>query len=189
MADANAAVITTLQQDVLTVAAVERILTTVLDTARTRPDAIERDRGAVQAELDRVTAELGRLTDALAAGRPLESVQDGITAREHRRAELRARLEQLNGLQRVATVDPGALAGHIQARLTDWQGLLERHSAQARQILRRLLVGRLVFTPKTDATGTYYEFTGEATYGKLLAGVAGSKGWCPRGESNTRSRV
>jgi hypothetical protein len=55
--------------------------------------------------------------------------------------------------------------------------------------LRKLLVGRLVFTPKTDATGAYYEFTGQASYGKLLTGVAGLNWWCPRGESNTRPRV
>jgi hypothetical protein len=136
-----------------------------------------------------VTTELQRLTDALATGQAFASVQDAIASRESRRTALQARLAHLDGLQRVAALDPETLAASVQARLTDWQGLLERQPAQARQILRKLLVGRLVFTPKADQTGAWYEFTGQATYGKLLAGVAGSKGWCPRGESNTRPRV
>jgi site-specific DNA recombinase len=189
MADANTAVLATLQRDVLTPEAVARVVTAALDIVRDRPDIHAQDRTAVQAELDRVTAELQRLTDALAAGQEFTSVQDAIAARESRRTALRARLAHLDGLQHVATLDPETLAASVQARLTDWQGLLERHPAQARQILRKLLVGRLVFTPRTDASGAYYEFTGEASYGKLLAGVAGSKEWCPRGESNTRPRV
>jgi hypothetical protein len=181
MADANTAVLVTLQRDVLTPEAVARVVTAALDTVRERPDALAQDRATVQAELDRVTAELARLTDALAAEQAFTLVQDAIAARESRRTALQARLAHLDGLQRVATLDPETLAASVPARLTDWQGLLERHPAQARQILRKLLVGRLIFTPQADQTGAWYEFTGQATYGKLLAGVAGSKEWCPRG--------
>ncbi len=47
-----------------------------------------------------------------------------------------------------------------------------RQVAQARQILRKLLVGRLTFTSKEDANGRYYEFTGQGTLGRLLEGIA-----------------
>ena len=51
--------------------------------------------------------------------------------------------------------------------MDDWWGLLRRHVPQARQILRKLLVDRVVFTPRTD----HYEFVGPWTLGKLVSGV------------------
>ena len=183
MADANTAVLATLQRDVLTPEAVARVVTTALDTVRDRPDAHAQDRATVQAELDRVTAELQRLTDALAAGQAFASVQDAIAARESRRTALQARLAHLDGLQRVATLDPETLAASVQARLTDWQGLLERHPAQARQILRKLLVGRLVFTPKTDADRGLVRVHGAGHLRQAAGGRGRVKRWCPRGES------
>ena len=51
--------------------------------------------------------------------------------------------------------------------MDDWWGLLRRHVPQARQILRKLLVDRVVFTPRTD----HYEFGGPWTLGKLVSGV------------------
>ena len=42
---------------------------------------------------------------------------------------------------------------------------------QARQILRKLVVGRFVFTPLADAEGRYYEFAGQGALDKLLAGI------------------
>ena len=89
-------------------------------------------------------------------------------------------------MTKAATLAPDTLGTAIRTRLADWQGALERHPAQARQILRKLLVGRLVFTPEVEADGTAcYTFTGEAAYGRLLAGVIpGSNQWCREGESN-----
>jgi hypothetical protein len=43
-----------------------------------------------------------------------------------------------------------------------------RRVAQARQILRHLLVGRITFTPQTDGT---MEFVGRASIGPLVAGT------------------
>ena len=48
-------------------------------------------------------------------------------------------------------------------------------------MLRQLLVGRLVCTPRQLPAGRFYEFSGTATYGELLAGVVG--GLVPPGES------
>ena len=68
-------------------------------------------------------------------------------------------------------MDPLALREDLGARLDDWQGLLERQPIQARQILRKLLVGRLSFEPFEDAAGRGYHIRGQATYGRLLSGV------------------
>ena len=55
--------------------------------------------------------------------------------------------------------------------LTDWQGLVEGEPAQARQILRKLLEGRLVMKPRIDTSGRFYDWSVTATYGRIWAGV------------------
>ena len=39
-------------------------------------------------------------------------------------------------------------------------------------MVRKLVDGRLVFTPKTDAGIQYYEFRGQGNLGRLLEGAA-----------------
>jgi hypothetical protein len=180
MPAANAAVLATLRRDVLTPDAVATVLAKTLARYRDTPDTAAAERAGLTRELARVTAELTRLTDALAVGEALEALRAGLVTRTRRQAELQAQLARLDGLERAAVVAPATLTATIAARLTDWQGGLKRHPAQARQILRKLLVGRLAFTPRQDETGAWYEFSGHASYGLLLAGVAGLKEWCPR---------
>jgi hypothetical protein len=50
--------------------------------------------------------------------------------------------------------------------LTDWRGLAAKHAQATRQLLRKLLVGRLVFTP--DAAGQVVRFTGRGTQAPLV---------------------
>jgi hypothetical protein len=68
-----------------------------------------------------------------------------------------------------------ALHHTLRAHLADWQGLLRAAPVQGCQILRKLLVGRVTFTPRTEGTERFYEYTGEATLGRLLGGVIGSR--------------
>jgi hypothetical protein len=75
---------------------------------------------------------------------------------------------------------------NLRERLTDWKGLLQRQTAEARQILRRLLLGRLVFTPREDEDGCYYEFAGQGSISTLLAGVVLPKVWWPQRDSTAR---
>jgi hypothetical protein len=74
----------------------------------------------------------------------------------------------------AARVDDEALWRDIAGRLADWQAILERQPIQARQILRKLLAGRLTFTPLPDLAG--YEIRGQASYGKLLGGLVPAGG-------------
>src|SRR5262245_44395685 len=58
-------------------------------------------------------------------------------------------------LAALRTPTPALVAGEltqaIERALGDWRGLLRRQTAQARQILGRLLPGRVVFTPNLEA--------------------------------------
>ncbi len=64
----------------------------------------------------------------------------------------------------------------LRRRLDDWQGLLNRHVPQARQILRKLLPHPLVLTPRIEGKRPQYEFSGQASLGKVLAGVMDESG-------------
>jgi hypothetical protein len=124
-------------------------------------------REALESRVRLLEAELRNLTNALAGGAHLASVQGAIEARERERGELLAQLEHLDGMARLSAPDPEAL----RRRLTDWQGLLEREPVQARQILKKLLEGRLAFAPFDKAGDVGYQIRGQATYGRLLSGV------------------
>src|SRR5439155_946177 len=64
--------------------------------------------------------------------------------------------------------DP-ALEREIRHRLADWRAMLRREVPEAREILRNLIVGRIVFKPRPEAR--VYEFSGRGSFGRLLAGT------------------
>ena len=94
-----------------------------------------------------------------------------MRSRERRRQEVSA---QLGSLAKPIVKMPDAdVYRELSRRLTDWQGLLERHPAEARGVLRDLLHGRLIVTPMLIKGVRWFEFKGEATYGALLRGLVG----------------
>ena len=58
----------------------------------------------------------------------------------------------------------------LKARLADTKALLSRHTPEARQMLPKLLVERLEFTPVEVNGRKGYRFTGAGSYGPLLDG-------------------
>src|SRR5262249_6089085 len=100
-----------------------------------------------------------------------------------------ARLDTVASLPRLSTT---ALAKDLHTRLKEWRSLLDAEPVKARQILRKLVDGRLVFTP--DPARQVYTFTGTASYGRLLAVSVVQlqpvqNEVCPRGDSNPRHAV
>jgi hypothetical protein len=61
----------------------------------------------------------------------------------------------------------------MRGTLDDWRGALRRHVPQSRQMLRKLLVGKLAMTPGRVGRKGTFDFGGEASLGRLLSGVAG----------------
>jgi len=132
--------------------------------------------------LDRVEEECRRLAGLLASGETLPSVLEVLREREARRVELRAELAHLRGAQRVAaTFDVGGLRAELGQWLADWRELLEGEPVQARQVLRKLLVSRLVWTPRVETGGAFYDYAADVSYGKLLAGVVPVRSMVPPG--------
>lgn len=175
----DAEVLGTIRRDVLAPDVLQAVITRALDL-RARPGDLAERRERLHAELRRVETELARFAEAVGAGEPLRSLLDAMKARERRRAELQAQLEHLDGLGRSAR-NPADMMHELSQRLTDWHGVLERHPVQARQLLRKLLDGRLILTPRIDETGRWYEVTGRAVYGRLLSGIVSVVGVVPPG--------
>jgi hypothetical protein len=96
-------------------------------------------------------------------GGPLATLITEMQRLEGHRHDLLARLEHLDGLARVAASwDPTALAGEFQTLLGEWHTLLRGEPVQARQILRKLITGRLRMTPEIRPDGRFYRWTGQA---------------------------
>jgi hypothetical protein len=142
-----------------------------LDTLRPSASEVTQRRRALEDELVDLERELARYARAVADVGPLASLLAEVQQREVRREHLTAQLQLVASAVTLAALDPAHVRRNLRERLTDWQGLLGRETAAARQILREVLVGRLIFTPRIDGTARYYEFTGQATLSGLLAGV------------------
>jgi hypothetical protein len=102
-----------------------------------------------------------------------------MRTREPRRQAI---LDQLGAIAVPERRQPMAEADiyrRLSARLTDWQGALERQPQRAREILQGLLVGRLVLAPKMIDGQRWFEYRGEATYGALPHGLVSVNGVVP----------
>jgi len=164
----NREVLSTLERDILQPKVVEAAVRKALERLRPQ-DPKEHDKLTV--DLAIVEAEAAHLAEAIASGGDIPALLDAVKEREKRRAYLQEELQAVEGLEKIAQLDLGKVKQDLRDRLTDWQGLLQRQPVQARQILRKLLVGRLVFTPQEDEGGRFYAFSGECSLGRVLEGV------------------
>lgn len=71
---------------------------------------------------------------------------------------------------------PKDVRQQLEGYLVAWRGLLRPNVAQGQQDLRRLIDGRLAFTPRDG----YYEFSGTGTVEPVLGGLV-QKLVSPRG--------
>jgi hypothetical protein len=118
----------------------------------------------------RLDGELRRLARVIATGgSDLSSLTAAVRERERERLRIQARVAELATRRQLARLDRARLDRDVRARLTDWQGLILGQPQHARQGLRKLLEGRLAFTPTAD--GTAVEFSGDGRLDPVLAGV------------------
>lgn len=178
MADADAAVLRVVEQTLMPPDVVDRALAHAERAILRERSAGERE--AVEAELAETKKAMRRLSSAIAKGGELEPLVAALETHERERAELQARLDALR--QPAPTLDPVAVRKQLNGYLRDWQGLLLGHVGQAQQVLRRLVIGRLVFTPQE---GGFYKFSGKGTVRPLLGSVVRMLA-SPRGVEDSR---
>jgi site-specific DNA recombinase len=143
------------------------------------PIAVQRSR--LQKEHVRIDHELANFANAIASGAKLDTITTAIKLRETRRTEIQSHLARL---AEPAPVDLSALRPKILALLADWKGLASRHVQVTRQLLRKLLIGRLTFTPGDQGV---IRFSGQGTLSPIIGLI--SAGSIMSGPNGIRTRV
>jgi predicted secreted protein len=133
-----------------------------------RPEALQTDVAGLRQQLAEVERAIARITDAIAAGGPIEALLVGLKQRQTRCDELRIAIAAREAAT-VRTFDPKTIEATVRAHAKRWRELLTSHVQDGRQLLREILVGPLRLTPE----GRSYRFEGEAALGTLVAGKAG----------------
>jgi len=128
-------------------------------------------RTELERELAAVAARLGRLASALAEGGPLETLVSEIKGQEDRKKALTAELEHLRSRETLSTLDAERLANDLWARAVDLKALLARRVPQTRQMLRKLLLDRILVDPITAGDRPGYRVSGSLNLGQLLEAV------------------
>jgi len=130
-------------------------------------------RPVLEAEIAEVRRREQRLVEAISQGSPgdaaPEALLNALRAEETRRKRLEEQLGTLPQPTPVVSVDRDRVARELCTRADDMQGVLRRQGAQAREALRTLLVDRFDCTPVLVAGTRGYAFTGDGTFGGLLA--------------------
>jgi DNA invertase Pin-like site-specific DNA recombinase len=164
MAEADAAVLAEIKRTLLHPEVVERALVHAERAIARGQSAGERE--ALQADLAETKRAMRRLSSAIAKGGELEALVTALQTQERQRAEQEARLAEL--ANPAPAMDAAAVRTQLNGYVRDWEALLRGQLGQAQQVLRRLIVGRLVFTPQADG---FYKFSGKGTVKPLLGGV------------------
>src|SRR5438874_1182815 len=109
-------------------------------------DAIDQQRAALLGQIRQLAAELSNLAEAIAKpGGEIPALLQAAKDRDIQRARCEQQLAALESARRLGRVERARVDHQVRDVLTDWQGLLTRHTPQAREVLRNVLEGRLIF--------------------------------------------
>jgi hypothetical protein len=123
---------------------------------------------ALRAELTSVEAERARYSAAIAAGVEPDAIAPELNARRERADRLRKQIALLEGSAQPRRGSSDDLERELRGYLTDWRGLLRGQPTVARQMIRKVVEGRIVLMPEEDDAGRCYRFTGQAGIGRLI---------------------
>jgi hypothetical protein len=153
MDNTDHAVLTTIERDLRRSEVVERAIEFAIDELR-GATAVERRREETLAQIRRLEAELARLTTAIASGGDLPALLAALKERQVERERHDRLLLGLDVTSRIGRTEIRRLELEIRQRLAAWQTMLQRQVPEAREILRNLVVGRIVFTPARKLAST-----------------------------------
>jgi site-specific DNA recombinase len=169
-----------IKQDVMDVAVLDA-LNRVLDTRlleeavslagqMLRANPIPDERLALERQLSVIETRLQHLVEAIATGRATDSVFTELQNHEAAKAGLVARIRGIDHLTDLSAMDGTRLTRTLADRVADVRGLLGRHIPHTRQLLRKLIPGRIVCAPFADGRGRGYALSAVGTYAGLLGG-------------------
>jgi site-specific DNA recombinase len=152
----------------------ERILERAVEKAAAklsgRRRAVPGRRAQLERDLADVEARIQRGLDALLAGTPAaDELRARLKVEKDRKAALAAELAALTpGRGAVAELDNKRLLQELRARVRDVRTVLGQDIPRTRQILRKMLVGRLEFRAFDEGARVGYRFTGRGSYAELM---------------------
>lgn len=167
--DVDAAVLQSIEQDVLNASVVTRALEIAVRQIQDLQEDPEQRRESLTKELRGLETELARFTQAIASGGSLPTIVSAIQEREARRQKVQTELALLDGTP-INRFDAKQVEAELRRYLDDFIGLAIRHPAQSRQILRKLLNNRIRLSRGADGRCC---FEGEAAIGRVINGLAG----------------
>ena len=176
MAAADTAILAAIESDVLRPEVVDAALTRAVEALLPKAEVLDRERTVATTALATVEGQVQRLIAAISASGHSPALLAALQTTETRRAALEQTLAMLGRQRQLTDPDVPSLRRDLRHRLVDWQGLLNRHVPQARQILRKLLPHPLTLTPRIEGKTRQYEFKGQASLGNVLTGVMDAGG-------------
>jgi hypothetical protein len=111
-----------------------------------------------------------RLVDAIAHGDNMDPLLTRLRTEGCRKKDLVAELNSHSA--HVVELDKVRLKHDLRSRVADAKSLLERHTIQARQILRKLHIKPLHYEVIEENGKPSFRVTGEGSYLYLLTGIA-----------------
>ena len=167
-------VLAALRKQVLSADVIDAEVARTIEKLNARPD--ELDCEGLRRDLAEVDTQIARLTTAIATGGALPSLLTALREREADRQRLADEIAAREAMQRVPALLPGALGAALRERLEEWTAPLSEHVAHARQILRKIIKGRLVLSPDPTIESGYSVVSGDADYSKFFSGIVLAKG-------------
>jgi hypothetical protein len=127
---------------------------------------------AMRAQLTQQLAEtetaLTRLTAAIAADGNVPALVAAIKTADDTRQSLQARI---SALARPVPAFDRSLEGQLRGVVDEWRAVLGRQVAATRQIMTKLVDGRVTFQPEECDGRAGFRFQATGTVAKLLDGV------------------
>jgi site-specific DNA recombinase len=160
-------------RDVLDERVVHRAVDLAFEQLQSEKAPDEARRSQLELELATVEQRIQRGLDALldGIGAP-EELQARLREEKARKQALTEELEHLRGRQVVVSLDTARLKRDLAQRVKEMVALLSRHTVQARQALRRLLVDKIDMEPVVQGGRRGYRLSGRLTFGRLFQGEA-----------------
>ena len=124
---------------------------------------LEREARDLRTEIDRLVAAV-----AMSDNKP-EPLVKAIGDRQDRLNEIGARLRAVQAAPKAIDLELRRMEAEAKKRIGHLEGVFERNPDEAREALRELFPGKLMFTQIVTANGPRFQIEGEAVIGHFLA--------------------
>jgi site-specific DNA recombinase len=166
--DADEAILAALERDLLAPDVIEAAMSRAIAQAIEGDVDSDTQKRRLVASLEQVQCELQRLTAAILAGGEAATLVQAIKEKERHREVLARDLMALER-PRPVIADAARLREELRKKLAEWRSMLRAHVPQARQMIRKLIRDRIVFTP--DPSARLYRFVAPGTLVKFFNGL------------------